>query len=120
MPSAASLFRWLLAVSIISTTAFSSSAFAQENTDEAAPAADEAPAVDGWDRLIYVPFKELQKVFDNQDASAVIPYAEYLELLKTYMNRDVAAANSPEAAALFNQGKAYHDILRSQTRCCHV
>ena len=114
MPSAASLFRWLLAVSIISTTAFSSSAFAQENTDEAAPAADEAPAVDGWDRLIYVPFKELQKVFDNQDASAVIPYAEYLELLKTYMNRDVAAANSPDAVITQSKyvGNVEKDVVR--------
>lgn len=35
-----------------------------------------------WDRLIYVPFKELTKVFDNQNASVVLPYAEYMDLLK--------------------------------------
>jgi hypothetical protein len=35
-----------------------------------------------WDRLIYVPFRELQKVFDNQGASVVLPYAEYLDLMK--------------------------------------
>ena len=52
----------------------------------AAPVADE-PAVpatlaEKWDRLIYVPFKELTKVFDNQGASVVLPYAEYLELMQ--------------------------------------
>ena len=65
--------------------------FAQETTEpasETAVAPDEAgetakPSLsEKWDRLIYVPFKELQKVFDNQDASVVLPYAEYLDLMK--------------------------------------
>jgi len=34
-----------------------------------------------WDRLIYVPFTELRKVFNNQQASAVIPYEEYVRLM---------------------------------------
>jgi hypothetical protein len=34
------------------------------------------------ERLIYVPFRELQKVFNNQDASVVIPWSEYLELVR--------------------------------------
>ena len=65
---------------------------AQETTEPAAEpaalAADEAqeaakPSLsEKWDRLIYVPFKELQKVFDNQDASVILPYAEYLDLMK--------------------------------------
>ncbi len=52
------------------------------------PTADEAnPSLsEKWDRLIYVPFKELQKVFDNQDASVVLPYAEYLDLVKRAIN----------------------------------
>jgi hypothetical protein len=65
---------------------------AQETTEPAAENAELAPddaqqaaepsLSEKWDRLIYVPFKELQKVFDNQDASVVLPYAEYLELMK--------------------------------------
>lgn len=83
---------------------------AQESEDAAAdsstaPAADateemeaaEETALAEWDRLIYVPFTEIQKVFNNQDASAVIPYAEYLQLLKAYLNRDTSADTSPEA-----------------------
>ncbi len=52
------------------------------------PDADEAKTSlsEKWDRLIYVPFKELQKVFDNQDASVVLPYAEYLDLMKRAIN----------------------------------
>jgi len=56
--------------------------------DTKAPAKDEANSSlsEKWDRLIYVPFKELQKVFDNQDASVVLPYAEYLDLMKRAIN----------------------------------
>ena len=65
---------------------------AQETTEPAAattvlapdePQESAKPSLsEKWDRLIYVPFKELQKVFDNQDASVVLPYAEYLDLMK--------------------------------------
>ena len=70
--------------------------FAQETTEPAVEAAALGPDEAGeaakpslsekWDRLIYVPFKELQKVFDNQDASVVLPYAEYLDLMKRAIN----------------------------------
>jgi len=43
---------------------------------------DETALSEKWDRLIYVPFRELQKVFNSQDASVVLPYAEYLDLMK--------------------------------------
>ena len=33
-----------------------------------------------WERLIYVPYKNLKKVFNRQGASVLIPYAEYLKL----------------------------------------
>lgn len=58
---------------------------AQENSDPAAALAENPEKnslSEKWDRLIYVPFRELQKVFDNQDASVVLPYAEYLDLMK--------------------------------------
>lgn len=52
-----------------------------------ATAQDPGPSLaERWDRLIYVPFKELQKVFDSQDASVILPYAEYLDLLKRAVN----------------------------------
>ncbi len=70
---------------------------AQETTESTAETpvaatngANEEPKLslaEKWDRLIYVPFKELQKVFDNQDASVVLPYAEYLDLMKRALTR---------------------------------
>jgi len=85
------VFLVLMAISAVSQ----SQLIAQETTESTA----ETPAaIDGangevksslaekWDRLIYVPFKELQKVFDNQDASVVLPYAEYLDLMKRAIN----------------------------------
>ncbi|MCA9066304.1 MAG: hypothetical protein KDA96_24725, partial [Planctomycetaceae bacterium] len=44
-----------------------------------------------------VPFRELQKVFDNQQASVVIPYAEYMDLLKKYLEQQHANGTSPDA-----------------------
>jgi len=56
-------------------------------TTEPTPEPAKPPSIsEKWDRLIYVPFRELQKVFDNQDASVVLPYAEYLDLMKRAIN----------------------------------
>src|SRR5690606_27657881 len=33
-----------------------------------------------WDRLIYIPFKNIKDVFDKSDATIFMPYLEYLEL----------------------------------------
>lgn len=35
---------------------------------------------DDWDRLIYVPFKNIKDVFDKSDATIFMPYLEYLKL----------------------------------------
>ncbi len=45
------------------------------------------------ERLIYVPFRELQKVFNNPDASVILPYSEYLQLLQK------ALENAPRTTA---------------------
>lgn len=49
-----------------------------------------------WDRLIYVPFKELTRVFDNQGASVVLPYAEYMDLLKKALEAQAKAPASQD------------------------
>lgn len=55
----------------------------------------ESPAAesdrDVVERLIYVPFRELQKVFNSQDASIVLPWNEYLELVR----RSITARPDP-------------------------
>lgn len=62
------------------------SAIAQE-TEPEANASETAAAVDGeegaedpWERLIYLPYKNLKQVFENQGASVVLPYLEYLKM----------------------------------------
>ena len=108
MPSAARLFRCFLILSV----AAGSAAFAQDEGDS--PATAEEANLDSWDRLIYVPFQELQKVFDNQDSSAVIPYAEYLELMKAYLNREADDSSSPDAVITKSQfaGTVEKDVVR--------
>lgn len=49
------------------------------------------------ERLIYVPFRELQKVFNNQDASVVIPWSEYLELVQRSFGSHPATAAPQDA-----------------------
>ncbi|MFY9256609.1 MAG: hypothetical protein WAO83_24360 [Fuerstiella sp.] len=96
MPAAASLIRYFLLISVFASPL----AIAQEDATPPPrqPAAEtETTSVNDWDRLIYVPFKELSKVFNSQDASAVIPYSEYIELLKSYMNRDAAEKTAIDA-----------------------
>ena len=70
----------------------------------ATPAASvaDAPAApvslgEKWDRLIYVPFRELAKVFDNQGASVVLPYAEYLDLMKRALGAPPVTTGNQDA-----------------------
>ena len=94
-------------------------AHGQDGDIAAAPAqegAEDADRVGDWDRLIYVPFKELRKVFDNQKASAVIPYAEYMQMLRHYLQQTDGAAASPDAVITesgFN-GTVEKDVVRIQ------
>lgn len=70
--------------------------------DESKPAS----VSEKWDRLIYVPFKELQKVFDNQEASVVLPYAEYLDLMKRAINAIPVTTGNQDAVITSSQWSA--------------
>jgi hypothetical protein len=71
-------------------------------TEESKPAS----VSEKWDRLIYVPFKELQKVFDNQGASVVLPYAEYLDLMKRAINAIPVTTGNQDAVITSSQWSA--------------
>ena len=64
-----------LSVFALLLTLLSNSAIAQEEPDK-----DDEDKASALERLIYVPYKKLRDVFDKQDASVVVPYAEYLKL----------------------------------------
>ena len=70
---------------------------AQDDDADPAAADPSESLVQEWDRLIYVPFQELKDVFNNQKSSAVIPYAEYIELMKVYLERRSHQGDSPDA-----------------------
>lgn len=109
MLTAARILQCLLVFSLAIHTA----AIGQES-DEKATSAEEGETVRDWDRLIYVPFNELQKVFDKQDASAILPYGEYMELLKSYMHRPNGAATPPDAVITESHfdGTVEKDVVR--------
>ena len=68
-----------------------------------------------WDRLIYVPFRELQKVLDNQHASVVVPYAEYMDLVQKYLeSQQTRNGWSPDAVITSSSYAAIveEDIVR--------
>lgn len=85
-----------------------------------AQADDDAKAADNeladWDRLIYIPFQKLQNVFGNQEGSAILPYAEYLELIKAYSKQQAEHANSPDAVMTQSRfaGKVEKEVVRLQ------
>ncbi|MBL8819580.1 MAG: hypothetical protein JNL58_26380 [Planctomyces sp.] len=81
--------------------------------DATTPPEGQNGGLEKWDRLIYIPFRELQKVFDNQDASVVIPYSEYLELMKRYLEKP-ANGVSPDAVITSSSYKATveKDVVR--------
>lgn len=109
MQTAARVFQYLL----IAAITFGATVWAQEADEKLVPT-EEPTNINEWDRLIYVPFKELQKVFDNQDASAIIPYAEYMELLKSYMNRTKDGVRAPDAVIAESrfEGAVEKDVVR--------
>lgn len=57
---------------------------AQPPVDAGKPELEEkkkdAEMQDEWDRLIYIPFKNIKDVFDKSDATIFMPYLEYLKL----------------------------------------
>ena len=72
------------------------------------------PAIDDLERLIYIPFAELRKVLDNQQASAVVPYSEYMKLLEAYMSGTERPSAAPDAVITESHysGTVENDVTR--------
>ncbi|MFK7822257.1 MAG: hypothetical protein AB8G99_26410, partial [Planctomycetaceae bacterium] len=64
----------LLAIQILVTPAL-----AQDDPPASTDTGDEKSMLE---RMIYVPYRKLRDVFDKQDASVVVPYADYLKMLE--------------------------------------
>ena len=48
--------------------------------DSAKTRSTAAPSAEVWDRLIYVPYRNIKQVFEKQGATVFMPYLEYLKL----------------------------------------
>ena len=48
------------------------------------------------ERIIYIPFKDLDGAFENPDSNVILPYAEYKAMLDAWRKRNEAAA-APDA-----------------------
>jgi hypothetical protein len=104
----------VMAIAIILSS--SNRAYGQEEDTVPAAAQEDSDSIENWDRLIYIPFQELRKVFDNQSASAVIPYTEYMQLLRHYLQRADVPSASPAAIITESRfsGRVEKDIVRIQ------
>ncbi len=49
------------------------------------PPGDQDDNKSALERMIYVPYRKLRDVFDKQDASVVVPYADYIKMLERMM-----------------------------------
>lgn len=78
-------------------------ATASEKTADRA-AAEPKPAEMGsatlWERLIYLPYKQLKDVFEKQEGSVFLPYREYLELWQRAGQKDPAPEVPPVDAVI--------------------
>ena len=81
---------------------------AQESESRPASVNSEAPAeeattghdVTAWERLIYLPYRNLKSVFENQGASVVLPYLEYLKVLEAAGGLPAMSSKPPVAAVI--------------------
>ena len=90
---------------------------AQETVGDApvtAPEPDTKPAP-LWDRLIYLPYKNLKTVFEKGDATVLIPYLEYLQLKK---GASAMKAGGPPVSAVITESRyvarVEKDLVRIQ------
>ncbi|MFN0199603.1 MAG: hypothetical protein ACKVT0_22855, partial [Planctomycetaceae bacterium] len=69
-----------------------------QNPDDAGkqdPAAEGKADPDTWERLIYIPFKNLQKVLEDQNSSVMLPYIEYIKLWQAAQSMHAKPADVP-------------------------
>jgi len=71
---------WLAALAAAWILALSPDVSAQDEPADPPPvAADPAAAADAWEKLIYLPYKNLKDVFEQHGSTVFMPYAEYLK-----------------------------------------
>jgi len=57
------------------------------------------------ERLIYVPYRNLQAVFDKQGSTAVLPYSEYLKLVEAALQHTLRRPAQPPIAGVITSAR---------------
>lgn len=83
------------------------------------PAAQPAPAIEPakptWERLIYLPYKNLKSVFfDNEKSAVFMPYGEFLKMWGAY--KPEAAEAKPPVSAVITQANYSGTVEQDQAR----
>jgi len=76
----------------------------------------ETKSVDVWERLIYLPYKNLKSVFDKQEATVLVPYFEYLKLWEQSVGGTRPMPHKPLVSAVITEshytGKVDKNLVR--------
>jgi len=103
---------WFLAISPPDVHAQESESSDAPATEEPQP--DTKPETD-WERLIYLPYKNLQKVFERESATVFMPYSQFLKMWGEKA-LDPADPDSPPVAAVISRadysGKVEKDLAK--------
>jgi hypothetical protein len=83
--------------------------------DPAAAPANDRDASELWERLIYLPYKHLKRVFGSRDASVLIPYVEYLTL-RAQSGAVAPKPDQPPVSALITESHYAGRVEKSAVR----
>src|SRR6185436_19609490 len=81
-----------------------------------APPAATPPAQTEWERLIYVPYRNIRQVFDKDGAAAFMPYGQFLNLWEHLQRLDMTQPAKPPVGAFITSaaysGRIEKDVAR--------
>ena len=100
--------RWVWGLCVISTLLASGLAQAQE-----VPPKDDKPS--DWERLIYLPYKNLTTVLDQQKSTVFLPYGQFLKLWRQAQT-EVAGPQAPPIQAVITEARYVGQIENTLVR----
>lgn len=102
--------RWVSGLCVLSILLVSGAAFAQEVPPKEGKTTE-------WERLIYLPYKNLTTVLDQQKSTVFLPYGQFLKLLRQAQG-DIAGPQGPPVQAVITQaryvGQVENNLVRLQ------
>ena len=88
---------------------------AQDDPDNKPDTPDKPKDKKAWEELIYLPYKNLTRVFDKQDATVFLPYGQFLKLWDAAYPDAMQAHKAPVSAVITDAkyvGKVENNLVR--------